>query len=146
MTNKTTEALKLAGKALGRSQQHLDLYHPEWVITRQQNDKALAAIREALAETVKLEPVCSVCCKTHDKNNPVGLFYPPANALDSWEQAASYDNPNAVPLYAAPVERQWVDLTDHEIAKALCLDINQITASHLNISRAISTAFKEKNR
>ena len=49
--NKTTEALKLAGKALGCSQQHLDLYHPEWVITRQQNDKALAAIREVLAES-----------------------------------------------------------------------------------------------
>lgn len=50
--NKTTKALKLAGKALGCSQQHLDLYHPEWVITRQQNDKALAAIREALSEPV----------------------------------------------------------------------------------------------
>ena len=56
------------------------------------------------SEPVKQEPVCSVCCKTHDKYNPVGFFYPPANEFDSWEQAAAYDNPNSVPLYAEPLQ------------------------------------------
>ena len=53
--NKTTEALKLAEEALGRSQLYIDEYHPEWVQVRQENEGALAALvrAEALAE-----PVC----------------------------------------------------------------------------------------
>ena len=55
--NKTTEALKLAEEALGRSQLYIDEYHPEWVQVRQENEGALAAIRESLAEPVKQEPI-----------------------------------------------------------------------------------------
>ena len=64
MTNKTTEALKLAEEALGRSQLYIDEYHPEWVQVRQENEGALAAIRaarqselasEALAEPESVE-------------------------------------------------------------------------------------------
>lgn len=146
--NKITETLKLAELVEASAEEYmvedgmvmvipLDLY----------NDLmgALAAIRKSRAdqdhiadadkviaepantrstseysEPVKQEPVCSVCCKTHDKNNPVGLFYPPANALDSWEQAASYDNPNAVPLYAAPVDVKAIRAEALEEAAKVC--------------------------
>ena len=72
---------------------------------------------EKSIEPTERGPVCSVCCKPHDKDNPVGYFYPPANALDSWEQAASCDDQDAVPLYAAPVRtkdltEKWIDPND----------------------------------
>lgn len=43
--------------------------------------------------------------------------------------------------YASPVERQWVDLTDDEIA---CVAGGSIYAN--SIARAVIAAFKEKNK
>ena len=97
-------------------------------------------------------PVCSVCCKPHDKDNPVGYFYPPANALDSWEQAAACDDPDAEPLYAAPVRTK--DLTNDEIlavARGIGIvfdesdkeqQINDIQV----FARAVIAADREKNK
>ena len=127
--NKTTEALKLAGKALGCSQQHLDLYHPEWVITRQQNDKALAAIREALAEHEKQKPVAWY------KMSKTGDILLSVNCVEEdW-----------IPLYAAPVsaKREFVELTDDELKAAL--EVHQVGLS-IRIGRIAIAAFKEKNK
>lgn len=40
---------------------------------------------------------------------------------------------------STPVERQWVDLTDDEIAQEFCLD-------DYDYARAVIAAFKEKNK
>ena len=57
--NKTTEALKLAEEALEAIVDYLGWgYLPDKVT--ENTDKALAAIREALAEPVKQEPKCSM--------------------------------------------------------------------------------------
>lgn len=91
-------------------------------------------------------PVCSVCCKPHDKDNPVGYFYPPANALDSWEQAAACDDPDAEPLYAAPVRTK--DLTDDEIEEICCgLWSGGWRKKAMNdFARAAIAADREKNK
>ena len=172
MTNKTTEALKLAGKALGCSQQHLDLYHPEWVITRQQNDKALAAIREALAEPVTISCDCGDiyernsfggkfiqqygCCPNCDAAKPVKQE--PVSLDEVRRIAAEYAEPNSqvdsgnlywalceALKYAAPVsaKREFVELTDDELKAAL--EVHQVGLS-VRIGRIAIAAFKEKNK
>lgn len=96
-------------------------------------------------EPVKQEPVCSVCCKPHDKDNPVGYFYPPANELDSWEQAAACDDPDAVPLYAAPVRTK--DLTDDEI-EAIVDSVGAYEVGYWQhaFARAVIAADRELNK
>lgn len=75
------------------------------------NAHVLKPDSDIIAEQAERDQVFSVCCKPHDKDSPVGYFYPPANELDSWEQAAACDDPDAVPLYADPIEpvKQYLD-------------------------------------
>ena len=43
-------------------------------------------------------------------------------------------------------EREWVDLTDDEIANAMELPLDDITCVELEDARAVIAAFKEKNK
>ena len=70
--------LKLAEEALGNSQQHLDLRNPKWVNVRRQNDKALAAIREALADQSKCACDSPAWCNQYKKCNREMLGLPKA--------------------------------------------------------------------
>ena len=108
--NKTTEALKLAEEALAK----LDKAAFDVVTAQNQTEagiavrvlntelqgshKALAAIREVLAEPVKQEPVAWMDCHGNVKNNGEINDYIAAG----WgkDKAATY----SIPLYAAPVQ------------------------------------------
>ena len=117
--NKTTEALKLAEEAL--------VYHTQQTRPIQKTDQALAAIREALAEPVKQEPVAVI------SQSAIGLVKLHSNGACL---------PFGTQLYAAPVsaKREWVELTDDEILKA----IRGIDGGFEGF-RALIAAFKEKN-
>lgn len=95
---KLQEALRLSEEAFMKiaDLRNLGKIQPEVIAF-----ETLYTIREALQKQ-KNDPVCSVCCKPHDKDNPVGYFLPPANELDSWEQLAACDDPDSVPIYAGP--------------------------------------------
>ena len=82
--NKTTEALKLAEEALESCEEK------SWSVSFNAYlvDKALAAIREALTEPVKQEPVKMM--------NSVGN----TEAYLPGQQTSGFD----IPLYAAPVQ------------------------------------------
>lgn len=47
---------------------------------------------------------------------------------------------------AIRAEREWVDLTEDEIANAMELPLDDITCVELEDARAVITAFKEKNK
>lgn len=136
--NKTTEALKLAEEALSFYVEDFDCAAD--VI-------ALAAIREALAEPVKQEPVPYVDSTPH--------LHVGDSSFEDWYQehpkACGGDKQLARDAYAAgmgdplvaPVERQWVDLTDDELKAAL--EVHQVGLS-VRIGRIAIAAFKDKNK
>jgi len=131
MTDKTTEALKLAEEALEGWKEY-----DTWTDQQMWNDddeEALAAIRKSLAEPVQ-EPVAWIC---------EGKFY-------NTEQHSFRTNkkfPNQTPLYAAPVstKREWVDLT--------VSDLDAIIEKHYDDEMDLKAmildgiaALKEKNK
>lgn len=131
--NKTTEALKLAEKTL-RDIIRVYKFETGTPVT------ALAAIREALSEPVKQEPVAWL--------NPHNQAVIDVRKKKQIGEGKGYPN-FSIPLYAAPVERQWVDLTDDELRElirkehdAYCL----VNAYTLKFARAVIAAFKEKNK
>ena len=117
--NKTTEALKLAEEALSFYVEDFDCAAD--VI-------ALATIREVLAQPVKQEPVAWW-------NGKETAWF--EHELCGWQAPDGC----TIPLYAAPVERQWVDLTDDEILE--CAPINGATVESVAI--AVAAKLKEKN-
>ena len=95
--NKTTEALKLAEEALETAPIEYD-FHGEPVDKEfaELSNKALAAIREALAEQEKQEPVAWmwVCVDVESRSIETGLLF---------NRGADDENTDWTPLYAAPV-------------------------------------------
>ena len=116
--NKTTEALKLAEEALSFYVEDFDCAAD--VI-------ALAAIREALAEREKQEPV----------------EYHVENVYERGDKYFAWIGDGYVQIFTAPVsaKREWVDLTEGE-QEAIYLKCN--TPSEY--TNAVIAAFKEKNR
>ena len=124
MTNKTTAALKLAEEAMTSNMRLLGA-------------KAIAAIREALAEQEKQEPVAWGCIIDDEL-----VDFVPTEQKDINGNKGNYETP----LYAAPVsaKREWADLTDYEIEELL---FNRVSNDPLNeYARAVIAAFKEKNK
>jgi hypothetical protein len=114
MNNKITEALKLSLEALEEAKHALEngckwiepKWDDEWRVGRgawMVADKALAAIREALAEPVKQEPVAWV----NAERNTI-----------TWEKIY----PNMEPLYAAPVDAKAIRAEALEEAAKVCDD------------------------
>jgi hypothetical protein len=70
------------------------------------SDKAITALRQAIAEAEKQEPVAWM---THT-NDLMPLFHVDRKSALNWETQPT-------PLYPAPPKREWVGLTDEEIDK-----------------------------
>ena len=148
MTNKTTEALKLAEALENDAKEHREVSYgldcpPErtanWKHALNCEDAA-RLIREALAEPVKQKPVAWMVIG--DGQHGV---YKAGEHFDSIECSSYWNNRGyeLVPVYAAPVsaKREWVDLTEGE-QEAIYLKCN--TPSEY--TNAVIAAFKEKNR
>lgn len=130
--NKTTAALKLAEEAL-YAELESDTCE-EFAEAAEKCHKALAAIREALAEQDKQEPVAWL--------NPHNQAVIDVRKKKQIGEGKGYPN-FSIPLYAAPVERQWVELTDDEMWDVF---INKDwTGEPLQLMSAVIAAFKEKN-
>jgi hypothetical protein len=95
----TQEALKLALDAL---ENHTAIKHPQQIHYR---DKAITAIKEALAQTQ--EPVAWMHVQGNYKE-PSFRELADDEVERGWEQ---------YPLYNTPPQRTWMGLTDEEIAQ-----------------------------
>ena len=125
------------------------------------------ALKEALAQPAQ-EPVCPECkaevlyeCVACSSNNyppqgaqkPVAWMRPSEEGYDSAFRDHStvmvcIGNPwtGWIPLYTAPPQRPWVDLTDdEEIADYLGDEYHTMTESDLRFFRLGEAAAKEKN-
>ena len=98
MTNKTTEALKLAEEALVEYRDNQYIKAPR---------KAIAAIREALAEQEKQEPVAVI------SESAIGLVKLHSNGACL---------PFGTQLYAAPVSVEAAVLAEREACAKVCDD------------------------
>ena len=161
--NKTTEALKLAEASLKKTISGCEAMG--WTTIEQ--EKALAAIREALSEPVntrscseysevKQEPVAFKFPREPKPENAMGwtvdygLIRDIAEAIGDQEFHPGYEGIELTLIaleiiYAAPVsaKREWVDLTDdeeYELAKQ-----SEGKSRHWLVGSAIA-AFKEKNK
>jgi len=146
--NKTTEALKLAEEALlntgnalmvisaGRNLRQLYGEMRDDAVER--CNKALAAIREALAEQEKQEPVAWL--------NPHNQAVIDVRKKKQIGEGKGYPN-FSTPLYAAPVsaKREWVDLSNDEIDE-LIRKWHSPDMGLLDFAWAVIAAFKEKNK
>ena len=143
MTDKTTEALKLAEEAL-YAELESDTYE-EFAEAAEKCHKALAAIREALAEQDKQEPVAwRVRGYSQFKTgNPAPWRY-----VDGADKP-TVNKPDCCdfePLYAAPVRTK--DLTDDEIwskGSQVRLTGGGIKKGLIDFARAVIAADREKN-
>jgi hypothetical protein len=115
------EALKLALEALESK------YIVNCGAWRVQQDKAITAIKEALAQP---------------EHEPVGKF---AKFTDGILREVT-DGSAGVPLYTSPPQRTWVGLTDEEAQQTFAKH-NCTISTHLAgiLARAIEAKLKEKN-
>ena len=133
------ETLKLALEALGNAEYgNYD---------KQELDKAITAIKEALAQPDYR------AVKTYHEGKPVYVSQPEQEPV-AWmvytqEGQSVYvtDNPTdlqesqrALPLYTTPPQRPWVGLTENEIEYWIGCNTSKPA-----LVRAISKALKEKN-
>ena len=130
--NKQTEALKLALECIeawDRGGNASDYWRDRF--------DAITAIREALAEqpAQQQEPVAWGIANTRPTESKplmmVMLDEPPPSHL-------------VIPLYATP-PRQWVGLTDDEIA-LICAECSLRTPCDIYYARAIEAKLREKNQ
>ena len=135
MTNKLERAaMQQALEALERSHQYIDEYHPEWIQVRFENEGAITALREALAEQAEQEPVAWVAEDVCD-----GQFINGRKRRIWWECIEGA----GTPLYAAPVRTK--DLTDDEIYP-LYPEGPMCDKDMIDFARAVISKFKEKNK
>ena len=132
MTDKTTEALKLAEEALDELR-----YANDTDIAKTKYYKALAAIRAARAhDQAEQEPVCKRCNGT--KIVPDGKMY----NVDGFQLEVPIECVKDCPDCTAPVRTK--DLTDEEIEAAV-LSVNTTMEAWITY-RAVIAKFKEKNK
>ena len=135
MTDKQTEALKLALEALkelrmlGMNAQ----WHDSWLA---KPNEAIIAIREALAEqpAQQQEPVAWVCeASSSDEKH----------AIDYWPGDVD-DLPIGTKLYTSPpASKPWVGLTQQDID--IAFDDTQEGGGFNEFARAIEAKLREKN-
>ena len=143
--NKTIDALKLAEEAMTSNMRLLSA-------------KALAAIREALAEQEKQEPLkrppncgtgycsCIECPYEPVKQEPVAVVDEIGKRLDGTNIFNAIGKVDVgQPLYAAPVseKREWVDLTCQEVT-ALIME-GAAGGGWQGFAERVQAAYKEKN-
>ena len=152
--DKILNALKLAEEAL-----EIAVSEPNWFMDYRKF--ALAVIREALADHVE-QSLAMVANHSGDANEKVAepvkqkpvawccrycnTDMPTKHASDCPIEICGLPN-----TYAAPVKREWVDLTDDEILKALGAESydeysERELANAVLDARAVIATFKEKNK
>jgi len=94
---------------------------------------AATALYRAIEQAEKQEPVAWV----HLDNWKSGNFWPD----DCFSETS--DPPEMTPLYTAPPQREWVGLTDEEIAEAVGSPIDEV---YLSDFRKVEAKLKEKNK
>ncbi len=101
-----------------------------YLMTHQEMSQVAEIVKELKAE--KQEPVAY---KYTDKTNPLVFYFTELKGKDVTQ------NPDVIEtaLYTAPPKREWVGLTDDEIA----LYDKRLSGS--NVARDIETKLKEKN-
>ena len=113
MTNKTTEALKLADKVISRYRNETPIGNQPHMICHIA-DEALSAIREALAEPVKQEPVGEV-----DLHKELGQLRW-MGGDEGWDNAIHAVRKRLEELYAAPVDAKAIRAEALEEAAKVC--------------------------
>jgi hypothetical protein len=61
------------------------------------------------------------------------------------EYGPVFDDPGVTPLYAAPPKREWVGLTDGDIAQTMHGSVEGSNMLPYQFARAIEAKLKEKN-
>jgi hypothetical protein len=124
------EALMVALEALHKNSKHLPVdydYHFD----------AITALREALAQPPQPE------------QEPVAYHYSFKNAWGDIKWHVAFDVPytsvEVRPLFTSPPQREWVGLTDEEIAKLRLKTFDAVATNH-EVYRAIEAKLKEKNK
>ena len=103
---------------------------------REQGYKAIEALRAALAQP---------------EQKPVAWITGGGKGELWWHQSVKFDvdgnligeNPDDIPLYTAPPQREWQSLTDEEMHE--CAGEYPWTPTGLKCCRAIEAKLKEKN-
>ena len=163
---------KLERVAMQQALEALEMYRPLFLPIKllsqdKTREEAITALREALAEQAKQEPVawkhdCAALCANHvelwidncphcgkprpapvqqAEQEPVGYFaYDEEH--DIWEELTGPNAPGATPLYTAPARTK--DLTDDELMS--CRSSEPAGGSWLESARAVIAKFKEKNK
>ena len=110
------------------SHEHLHIYETITI------PEAINAIQQALAEppVTNAEPVAWMS-DSKTKGNGKQLHWTKAQAL-KWTS-------NITPLYAAPLKREWVGLTDEEIERD-----HYFPFDYRKFARAIEAKLREKNK
>lgn len=104
----------------------------DWQKVVQDLEKENALLKKALAEPEQ-EPVAWQWCRSgHFRKKIPKTAYP-----EDWR-----------PLYTAPLQKQWVGLTDEDIASATVVkyaDVGYADYEYKKFARAIEEKLKEKN-
>ena len=142
MTDKTTAALKLAKEALQSCEAgNWSMSYDELAV-----DEALAAIREALAEPDIEEMTLTQIASRYEpvKQEPVAgvVVRERLPTLVADRDIKQTDQR----LYAAPVKREWVDLTVDEVNEIVHEKVMDMRMTYKDLVRAVIAAFKEKNK
>ena len=106
-------------------------------------DEAIAALKEALAQPDHIANAGKVIEQGHSEQEPVAVISESAIGLVKLH-SNGVSLPFGTQLYAAPVERQWVDLTDDEMWDVFIS--KDWTGEPLQLMSAVIAAFKEKNK
>ena len=112
-------------------------------------DKAIKALRQAIAEAEKQKPMAWVIWFC---GGFAGFFEKEADAIEEFERRnLDYpeENRKLLPLYTTPQQRTWVELTEQELVdlRVRVQEYTQIDSVKYGeaIQRAMNNALKEKN-
>jgi len=143
------EALAAIREALAESKPAPDGRIPKTVFTLDDISKAAEMGREAGRIDVLAEQALQKPSDFHQymeatepvKQEPVAVISESAIGLVKLHSNGAC-LPFGTQLYAAPVKREWVDLTDDDIKKAVVY----YTSGWLTNARAVIAAYKDKNK
>ena len=101
---------------------------------------AATALRRVLAEAEKQEPVQEPAAWAVHYNGPIPLFTKTKAEAEAW--GGNY----ILPLYTAPLKREWIGLTMDEVYDIAANDeIDWPAGGHQTFASLIEAKLKEKN-